>query len=120
MCRPSIFLAVAIALTPLVTGIASAFPKSEQATPPKAPASAATSSQAVQAAPLVDVNRASAAELKKLPAIGDAEAAKIVAGRPYKSKTDLVTKNVLTIEVYDRLSKQVVVDHRKPAPKAKT
>ena len=33
------------------------------------------------------------------------------------TKTDLVTKNVLTIEAYDRLSKQVVVDHKGPRPR---
>jgi len=49
---------------------------------------------------LVNINDASRAELKSLPGIGDAEAEKIVAGRPYLSKADLVTKNVLATGVY--------------------
>lgn len=44
---------------------------------------------------LVDINSASSAELKKLPGIGDAEAAKIIAGRPYGSKAWLASKKVL-------------------------
>ena len=37
----------------------------------------------------VDINSASAAELEKVPGIGEATAAKIVAGRPYESVADL-------------------------------
>ena len=43
----------------------------------------------------LDINSASRTQLKALPGIGDAEAAKIIAARPYYSKTDLVTRNVL-------------------------
>ena len=43
----------------------------------------------------VDINSASPAELKKLPGIGDAEAQKIIAGRPYGSSAWLSTKKIL-------------------------
>jgi competence protein ComEA len=49
---------------------------------------------------LVDINSASSAELKKLPDITEADAAKIIAGRPYGSKAWLVSKKVLTEEKY--------------------
>jgi len=68
---------------------------------------------------LVDINSASKAELKTLPGIGDAEAAKIVAGRPYMTKTDLVEKKVLTLEAYDALRSRIVVVHKSPPPKTK-
>src|ERR1700690_4102541 len=45
---------------------------------------------------LVDINSATKAQLKKLPGIGDAEADKIIAGRPYLSKANLLTQNVLS------------------------
>jgi DNA uptake protein ComE-like DNA-binding protein len=57
---------------------------------------------------LVDINSAKIAELKNLPGISDAEAAKIIAGRPYPTKAHLVTRNILDNSVYDSL-KQLVV-----------
>ncbi len=57
---------------------------------------------------LVDINSASRKELKTLPGIGDAEAAKIIANRPYLSKTELVTKQVLPTGPYLSLRKLIV------------
>ncbi|MEI8162619.1 MAG: helix-hairpin-helix domain-containing protein [Betaproteobacteria bacterium] len=51
----------------------------------------------------VNINSASAEQLKKLPGIGDAEAAKIIAGRPYGSKAWLVTNNIISEGLYDSL-----------------
>ena len=45
---------------------------------------------------LVDINGANKAALMKLPGIGAADADKIIAGRPYGSKTWLVTNQVLS------------------------
>lgn len=56
----------------------------------------------------VDINGASRAELKTLPGIGEAEATKIIAGRPYLTKIDLVTKNVLPEGVYLALRDQII------------
>ncbi len=119
MARPPIPLVLAGALALAGSSLAQS---GTAAHPPKPGASvpAAPSSKPAPPAKLVDLNLASHNELKTLPGIGDAEAAKIVAARPYKSKADLVTKNVLPLEAYDRLSKQVVVDLRKPAPKPKS
>ena len=57
---------------------------------------------------LVDINSASKAELKKLPGISDADAAKIIAGRPYLSKANLTTRNIITREAYESLKTQVI------------
>lgn len=118
MARPTILLALTCALSLSCGASALAYEKLPAA--PAAGASAATTAARKPPAKLVDLNLASRSELKTLPGIGDAEAAKIVAARPYKSKADLVTKNVLPLEAYDRLSKLVVVDLRKPAPKPKS
>lgn len=52
---------------------------------------------------LVDINGAKAAQLKKLPGIGDAEAAKIIASRPYGSKSWLVGDKILSEEQYEAI-----------------
>ena len=57
-------------------------------------------SSGAKAVKKVDLNNASLAELKTLPSVGDAEAKKIIADRPYISKTDLVTKAGLPEGVY--------------------
>lgn len=56
----------------------------------------------------VDINSASGKDLKKLPGIGDTEAARIVAGRPYASKSWLVTRNVLSAAEFERLKHLIV------------
>lgn len=57
---------------------------------------------------LTDINGASADDLKKLPGITDAEAKKIIAGRPYGSKAHLVSRNIITSDVYEGLKKLVI------------
>lgn len=67
---------------------------------------------------LVDINGASKAELKTLPGIGDAEADKIIAGRPYGSKSHLFTRDIVSGVVYDNLKARVIAMQKgTPVPK---
>lgn len=86
------WLAATLLIVPTVAG-AAASPKSASA-PPHAASKPAVPPK------LVDINRAGKAELKTLPGIGDAEADKIIAGRPYLSKADLVTKGLIPAGIY--------------------
>jgi len=110
---------IALTLIALASPAAGAAASSASAVPPANGASAA-SKKAAPSAPVkrVDINSASRAELKTLPGIGDAEAAKIIAGRPYLSKAELVTKNVLPTGPYLTLKGQIVAMQKDP-PKAK-
>jgi competence protein ComEA len=58
---------------------------------------------------MVDVNAASKADLTSLPGITDAQASKIIAGRPYDNKDQLVTRRVLTQAQYDQVADRITV-----------
>ncbi len=73
---------------------------------------------AVPASKLVDINSANREQLKTLPGIGDAEAAKIIAGRPYLSKADLATNKILPTGVYLSIRK-LIIAKQTGTPKAK-
>jgi competence protein ComEA len=62
---------------------------------------AATKTAAPAAAKLLNINTVSAADLEKLPKIGEARAKLIVAGRPYKSVEDLMSKKVIPQDAFD-------------------
>lgn len=115
---PLTVLAVSAALALFGSGASLAADKTSAA-PPQTAGSAAKASQRAAPAKPVDINIAGRAELKTLRGIGDAEATKIVANRPYMTKTDLVTKNVLTLESYDALRYSIIVVHKGPPSKPK-
>ena len=105
----------------LMLWLASGFALStEKSKTHEAPAVATTAKTPPQApvAKLVDINSASRAELKTLPGIGDAEANRIIANRPYLTKSHLVAKKVLELGPYDALRGRIIaVQTTQPKPK---
>ena len=57
---------------------------------------------------LVDINSASKEELDALPGIGEAYSQKIIDGRPYTRKTQLVTKKILPKVTFDGIKDQII------------
>jgi competence protein ComEA len=89
-----------LAAEPAVTS-STAHPSAAPATP-TTPALSPHATVAPNAA-MVDINTASAADLKGLPGVTETEAAKIVQGRPYKEPSDLVSKKILSETVFSKI-----------------
>src|SRR6478752_5489590 len=74
----------------------------------KAPAKTDAKPAATAKVEPIDINTATAEELAALPGVGDAYAKKIIDGRPYTKKDQLVSKKIVPSATYKKIQNQVV------------
>jgi DNA uptake protein ComE-like DNA-binding protein len=100
-------LSFALSLALVVSLDAQSAKKPAQTAPAHKPAATGTAT-AKPAAELLDLNSASKADLIALPGVGEAYAQKIIDGRPYERKDQLVAKKIVPQANYDKFKNKVV------------
>jgi len=98
--------------TLVVVGLAAASPLGAQTT---APATAPKPAAGAPAAPakLIDINKASKKELMTLPGIGEVYAEKIIKGRPFRGKDDIMSDKVgVPQATYDKIKDLIIAKQK--------
>ena len=110
--RSAAILGALIIASSLTFGQAPA-PKAKPAKPAEATAKKETAAKPAAKHELVDLNSATKEQLMSVPGIGDTYADKIIAGRPYKSKAELKSKNIVPASAYSKIASHVIAKHAK-------
>jgi DNA uptake protein ComE-like DNA-binding protein len=103
----------ALMMTLLLAGISMAYGDKKAASDQTASGASQASTMASKAQDLMDINSATKEQLATLPGIGDAYSQKIIAGRPYAKKTDLVQKKIIPQATYNKISGMIIAKQPK-------
>lgn len=108
MIRNTVRLLTVLCALCLFTGLAFAQGGMEQSDKKASSGEMKDTKKSMASSKKLDINSASKDELAALPGVGDATAQKIIDGRPYKSKRELVKKNILTKDEYAKVKNDIV------------